>query len=288
MILNILHRTRYTYRKSVSFGAHRCLIRPIEGHDLKIRSSSLAIAPAHRVRWVHDIFNNCVALVEFLEPADELLIESRVEVDQYNANPFDFVLEPHALKLPMAYDAHEFQDISPYLVSSFPGDHGAVKAWIGPFLDLKGRAGTLDFFTALNKSVPMFFSYARREMPGVQSPAETLSIRSGSCRDFALLLMEAARAMGCAARFVSGYLCGNDDISQEAAAGATHAWAEIYLPGAGWKGFDPTCGRLADDYHVRVAVAREPFQAPPVSGSYIGSGDLFQGMDVHVDVRKIS
>ncbi len=288
MILSIYHKTRYTYREPVRFGVHRALIRPMEGHDLKIRSSGLSVSPSHKIRWAHDVFNNCVALVEFTEPSDELVIESTAEAGQSNPTPLDFALEPHALRLPMKYSEIEMRDIAPFLLWSFPGDAPSVSAWISPFLDIHGTAGTLDFFIALNQSVPLFFSYSRRETPGVQSPAETLRARSGSCRDFALLLMEAAKSMGCAARFVSGYLCGNDEASQEAAAGATHAWTEIYLPGAGWKGFDPTCGRLADDYHVRVAVSREPFQAPPISGSFSGARDLFSNMEIDVKVKKIS
>lgn len=288
MILDVYHKTRYSYRQPVNFGIHRCFIRPIEGHDLKIRSSRLEISPDYQIRWVQDVFNNCVALVSFDKPSDELVIESEVVVEQFNTNPFNFVLDAHAVDLPIQYTDEEKLDISPFLLPSSLSNGNAVRDWISPFLDMNGKAKTMDFLTALNSSVPMYFSYARRETPGVQSPAETLRIRSGSCRDFALLIMEAARAMGLATRFVSGYLCGNDDVSQEAAAGATHAWAEIYLPGAGWKGFDPTCGRLADDYHIRVAVSREPYQTLPVSGSYIGDQSLFTGLDIDVKVKKIS
>lgn len=288
MTLDILHKTSYHYSQPVRFGTHRCLIRPMEGHDLKIKSSSLLVSPTPKIRWVQDLFNNCVALMEFDQSADHLVIESALIVDQFNINPFDFVLEKHALDLPMAYTPAESLDLASFLPLGFPQDEPVLRQWIGPFLDINGRAKTMDFLTAINRSMPLFFSYSRRELPGVQTPAETINLRSGSCRDFAMLMMEAARCMGLAARFVSGYLCGGDDKSQEVAAGATHAWAEIYLPGAGWKGFDPTCGRLADDYHVRVAVSREPFQAPPVSGSYIGAQGLFVGMNVEVLIKNIS
>ncbi|MDZ4742475.1 MAG: transglutaminase family protein [Verrucomicrobiota bacterium] len=288
MILDVYHRTRYTYLQPVTFGIHRCFIRPIEGHDLKIKSSRLDISPAYQIRWVQDVFNNCVALLTFEKPLDELVIESEVVVEQFNTNPFNFVLDRHAVNLPMQYTDEEKLDISPFLLPFSLTDAADVRAWISPFLDMNGQASTMNFLTALNSSVPMYFSYARRETPGVQSPSETLRIRSGSCRDFALLIMEAARTMGLAARFVSGYLCGNDDVSQQAAAGATHAWAEVYLPGAGWKGFDPTCGRLADDYHIRVAVSREAYQTLPVSGSYVGDPGLFSGLEIDVKVQKIS
>jgi len=131
------------------------------------------------------------------------------------------------------------------------------------------------------------FSYGRREEPGIQRPAQTLALRSGSCRDFALLFMEAARHMGLAARYVSGYLCSADQNESEVAANATHAWTEIYLPGAGWKGFDPTCGILAADLHVRVAATRNPDQATPIRGSYLGDASLFQDMSVTIDARVV-
>jgi transglutaminase-like putative cysteine protease len=164
-----------------------------------------------------------------------------------------------------------------------------VRQWIRPFLTPAGTAGTLEFFTALNRSVPLFFQYTRREEPGVQSPGETLSRRSGSCRDFALLFIEAARQLGVAARFVSGYLChGLNHESSGPAADATHAWAELYLPGAGWKGFDPTIGALAADLHVRTAVARTPAQATPVTGSYTGSTADYLRLEVIVNAHAIA
>ena len=164
--------------------------------------------------------------------------------------------------------------------------HGLQKlvGWFGG----GGVGGTVDFFSALGRSVPLFFQYTRREEPGVQSPGETLKRRAGSCRDFALLFMEAARMLGVAARYVSGYLCRADEEGTIGeASDATHAWAEPYLPGAGWKGFDPTCGILAADYHVRVAVARWPEQAVPVSGAFEGVGADYAGLTVTVDARAV-
>jgi len=225
--------------------------------------------------------------VEFSEPTAEMRILSRLVVEQYNTNPFDFVLEPWAVDLPFPYDPAEAEDVAPYTQLQFPQDTPAVQNWLRPFLNLEGRAKTLEFLTSLNKSFPLFFQYIRREEPGVQSPGDTLRRRSGSCRDFALLLMEAARHLGLAARFVSGYLCRSGEMPLDAAHHATHAWAEVYLPGAGWKGFDPTCGILAADHHVRVAVARQPNQASPVIGTFVGRQEDYLGLAVTVDAHVL-
>jgi len=289
MRLAIEHSTYYYYRRPVDFGPHRLLVRAIEGHDVQIRASGLRIAPAHRIRWLRDVFGNSLAVVEFAEPAAQLEIHSSLTVEQFNTNPFDFVLDDHALTLPFAYDPGELPDVAPYNQVAFPSDSEAVAGWIRPFLNPRGSAGTLEFFTALNRSMPLFFQYARREEPGVQPPSETLRKRAGSCRDFALLFMEAARRFGVAARFVSGYLCrGEGQETAGVATDATHAWAEIYLPGAGWKGFDPTSGTLAADLHVRTAVTRDPAQAIPVAGSFAGASADFLRMEVTVNARAVT
>jgi transglutaminase-like putative cysteine protease len=287
MLLQIEHTTAYRYAEPVRLGTHRLMLRPMEGHDVQIRSSALRIQPEHKVRWVHDAFDNSIALVDFPAPASALRIESRVTVEQFNTNPFDFVLDSCALQVPFTYPAGEAPDLSPYQRPGHPADEAAVRDWLKPFLGAGGKAATLDLLIALNRSVPLYFQYSRREEIGVRSPATTLRERSGSCRDFALLLMEAARHLGIAARYVSGYLCDSGSERIDAASNATHAWAELYLPGAGWRGFDPTCGVLAADMHVRVAVAREPGQAVPVSGSFAGPASAFCDMLVTVNASAV-
>lgn len=287
MLLSISHITVYRYSEPVLLGPHRLMVRPLEAHDVQIRKSSLLITPKHNIRWIHDVFGNSIALVDFLENATEMRVESTVTLEQFNTNPFDFVLDPSAQELPFYYQPDEMPDLSPYLQRQHPEDDQAIRHWLRPFLNIQGRGKTLDFLIALNKSVPMFFTYRRREEPGVQTPGQTLSYRSGSCRDFAFLLMEAARALGLASRFVSGYLCQTAGSVYQAAMGATHAWTEIYLPGAGWRGFDPTCGILAADSHVRVAVTRTPSQAVPVGGNFTGFPMHYRGMQVMVDARVV-
>lgn len=287
MRLQIEHRTTYQYARPVTLGPHRLLIRPREGHDVQIRASGLTVEPDHQVRWIHDVYTNSIAILEFASPTDSLNILSTLEVEQFNTNPFDFILDPVAVRLPFHYVPEEAPDVVPYAQVHCQDDAEAVRQWIKPFLNLQGEAGTMEFLTSLNKSFPHYFQYQRREEPGVQTPGHTLKQRAGSCRDFAFLLMEAARSMGLAARFVSGYLCLAADAPADDAHNATHAWVEIYLPGAGWKGFDPTCGILAADLHVRVGVARHPDQAPPVSGTFAGSPADYQGMTVTVKARAL-
>jgi transglutaminase-like putative cysteine protease len=283
MLLTIKHTTDYRYARPVKFGPHKLMIRVIEGYDVQIRRSGLAISVPHRIRWLHDVFGNSVAIVDLTEAASELSIQSTLAVEQFNTNPFDFVLEPQAFECPFQYREEDAHDVAPFLRCHHPGDEKAVRAWIRPFLNAKGTANTVDFFTALAKSIPIAFQYNVREEPGVQSPGKTLNLRAGSCRDFALLYMEAARCMGVAARYVSGYLCRADAGGTLAqASDATHAWVDLYLPGAGWKGFDPTCGILAADYHVRTAVTRTPTQAVPVAGTFKGAPADYLGMAVSV------
>ena len=275
MLLTILHDNVYRDARPVELTRHRLMLRPAESHGLQIRSESLEIHPAHRLSWEHDVFWNSVAQVSFTEKAEVLRITSRYTVEQFNINPFNFVLEVYT----------NAEDLAPYLQPQYPQDTPAIRAWLKPFLDARGRGRTLEFLLALNEFIAAQFSYGAREEDNVQSPGETLASRAGSCRDFALLFMEAARHMGLAARFVSGYLCSMDDAKPDVASDATHAWTEIYLPCGGWIGFDPTCGTLAAGLHVRAAAVRNPAQATPIRGSYLGDASLFLGMEVTVQAH---
>ena len=288
MILTIEHINTYRYTRPVELTTHRLMLRPAESHGLQIRSEALEVHPQHTLSWEHDVFYNSVAQVVFQQKAEELRIVSRYTVEQFNLNPFDFVLEIYTNEFPFDYRGDDRTDLAPYLISQHPEDAEAVRMWLRPLLDSQGRGKTLEFLLALNDAIAATFGYGRREAPGVQSPAETLTLGTGCCRDFALLFMEAARCMGLAARYVSGYLCSADQDEPEVAANATHAWAEIYLPGAGWKGFDPTCGILAAGHHVRVAATRNPEQATPIRGSYLGDATLFQSMQVDIDARAVA
>ncbi len=288
MLLKISHINIYRYTRPVELTRHRLMLRPAESHSLQIRSEFLEIYPQHTLSWEHDVFYNSVAQINFTEKSEELRITSQYTVEQFNINPFNFALEIYTNDLPFDYRGDEISDLAPYIVPQFPEDQGATHEWLRPFLDSKGRGKTLEFLLELNELIAADFGYNVREIPGVQSPSETLAMRTGCCRDFALLFMEAARHMGLAARYVSGYLCSaNQEDTPDVATNATHAWTEIYLPGGGWKGFDPTCGIMAAGLHVRVAATRNPEQATPIRGSYLGDASLYQDMTVNIDARVV-
>ena len=288
MILQIDHINIYRYKRPVELTTHRLMLRPAESHGLQIRSEKLEIHPAHTLSWEHDVFYNSVAQIYFTEKTQELRIASQYRVEQFNINPFNFALEIYTNDLPFDYRGDDIQDLAPYVMPQYPQDQEAIHEWLRPFLDAQGRGKTLEFLLALNEYIAANFGYGVREEPGVQSPGETLTLGTGCCRDFALLFMESARHMGLAARYVSGYLCSADQDHVEIANNATHAWTEIYLPGGGWKGFDPTSGILAAGLHVRVAATRNPAQATPIRGSYLGDASLFEDMSISINARVVS
>jgi len=287
--LQIDHRTRYTYDRPVTFGVHRLMIRPRDGHDMRILDSSLVVTPGADVHWAFDTFGNSVALLTFHEEADELVIASRLELRRYGLDEPVTKIERHASDYPFCYDTDDSIDLGPLLTIHCPQDAPAVERWISAMIpELPNRS--LQVLDLLGTAIHESFTYRRRTAHGVQSPAETIATASGTCRDFAFLFMEAARSLGFAARFVTGYLHNpGSDAGQEGAlsgGGSTHAWADILIPGAGWIEFDPTNRIVAGRNLVRVATTRTPAQAVPVSGTYGHDGAAFLGMDVQVSVTR--
>jgi len=263
----ILHRTYYNFSGPVRLGPHALRLRPREGHELRIESSTLEITPAATLRWHRDAEDNSVAIATFDAPASQLLIESDVVIQQYNENPLDFLVADYATNHPFAYQPDDLVLLSPYInVAANPAD-GTLAAWLANIWQPGEPIQTYTLLQRLCSRMNETLSYQLREEPGVQAPLDTLSRASGSCRDFAYLFMEVARRLGLAARFVSGYLHAQASPTNF---GATHAWAEVFLPGAGWTGFDPTIGDIAGSGHIAVAVARLPESVPPVAGSFIG------------------
>jgi transglutaminase-like putative cysteine protease len=282
MKIRIRHRTTYRYSEQVAFSSHQLMIRPREGHDLHIDSSILDIVPAHAVHWMRDVNGNCIALVNFLEKSDRLMFYSELLLSHYDANPFGFILEERALRHPFTYDEESAPELAPYRQMVYPADTPAVRAWSGQFWKPGEETETLPLLQSLNRGIQGNFTYLRREKRGVQTPAETLSRLSGTCRDFAVLMLETCRLWGLAARFVTGYLVTDGTMGN-----STHAWMEVYLPGAGWKGFDPTAGLMTGTTHVTVAVSRHPERASPIIGSYLGPPTAFLGIEVNVQVEKL-
>ncbi len=287
--LTVLHRTVYRYRRPVAFGPHRLMFRPRDSHDLRLLDATIEIEPTPRLRWLHDVFGNSVAIAEFDTAAAQLSLTSKIVIDRHAGAAPEFPIEQFARTIPFSYPIAETPDLGRTIERHYSDPDRLVMEWARQFLNAHDT-DTIGFLSALATGIKEQFSYVVRHEPGVQTPVETLEGGSGSCRDYALLMMEAARSVGLAARFVSGYLYdpaidGHD--SDTAGAGATHAWVQIYLPGAGWQEFDPTNGSSGGHNLVPVAVAREPSQAVPVSGSFDGTAEDFVEMEVEVQVRSL-
>lgn len=277
----IIHRTYYNYSDDVTLGAHHFLLRPREDYELRIESFILQTTPAATLLWHRDVEGNSVAIANFDLPTNQLLIESEVIIQQYNESPLDFMVAGYAIDYPFVYQSDDKILLSPYMTIPEQEATDVVNKWISNFWQASEQIQTYTLLQRIASHINQTLSYRVREEPGVQTAQKTLSCGTGSCRDFALLFMEAAKCLGLASRFVSGYIY-TPQIANET--GATHAWAEVYLPGAGWKGFDPTIGKIAGADHIAVAVARLPESVPPIAGSFVGETD--SSLNVGVWVSK--
>jgi transglutaminase-like putative cysteine protease len=284
--LTVSHRTVYRYREPVVLGEHRMMFRPREGHDLRLIRSNLQISPqpAH-LRWLHDPFDNSVAIATFEGATIELSFDSTVTLEHFDSTQPEYPLEDYAQRYPFRYSDDDFPNLTRALTPRY--DDATVSRWALRFLDAGDSSGTMTFLAAMTCGIQEELEYIRRVEKGVQTPAETLRVRRGSCRDFAVLMMEAVRSLGIAARFVSGYIFTPDDAGM-AGGGATHAWMQAYLPGAGWIDFDPTNRIIGNRNLIRVAVAWCPEHALPLWGTYSGPPGSFIAMDVDVRVTEAS
>jgi transglutaminase-like putative cysteine protease len=286
-LLTVRHVTTYRYAKPVVLGEHRLMLRPRDSHDMRILSTRLAIAPQPAaVRWLHDVFENSVAVASFSAPAAELKFESAIGLEHFESSEPSCPIEEYAATYPFSYTAADAPDLTRSTERHYPDAEHQIDNWAKTFLNPNGPTETMAMLEAMTGFVKRDgFTYAAREAEGVQTPVETLQLRSGSCRDFALLMMEAARSLGLAARFVSGYLfVPGVDGAANVGGGATHAWLQVYLPGSGWIEFDPTNGIVGNRDLIRVAVVRDPAQAIPVSGTWTGAPADYLGMTVEVSV----
>jgi transglutaminase-like putative cysteine protease len=265
--LEIIHRTYYNFLGLARLEPHRLLLRPREGHELRILSARLDTWPPSRIRWHRDAFDNAVAIASFDTPTMRLEIASQIALEHHDEAPLDFLVDETALLYPFRYDVDTNAAMQPYLCGPDSTGQATLAAWLSQLWQPGERVETYVLLTRLCSAIQQSFTYEARDQPGVQDAAETLTRRIGSCRDFATLFMESVRFWGLAARFVSGYL---NSPSTDGRSGASHAWAEVYLPGAGWKGFDPTIGEITGSRHIAVAVARRPGAVSPVTGSYFG------------------
>ena len=289
-ILTVDHRTTYRYASPVSFGEHRMMMRPRDSHDLRLLETSLILRPAaSSIRWIHDVFGNSIAIARFDEPAAELHVESVFKAEHFPLPESAVEIEDYARRYPFSYDASEVPDIGRTAERHYPDPEHQVDLWARRFVEETPDHDTLGILSAMTKAIQAEFQYNAREEMGTQDPVTTLTTLTGTCRDYALLMMEAARSLGFAARFVTGYLYDDSKIAggedTVIGGGVTHAWLQIYLPGAGWVPFDPTNGLISDRNLIRVAVVRDPSQAVPLKGSFTGKPGDFLGMDVSVEIR---
>jgi transglutaminase-like putative cysteine protease len=282
--LRIYHRTSYRYRRPVRLGPHRLMLRPRESRDLRLISSDIAVTPTATITWAQDVFGNAVATASFQTMADTLVIDS-IAVLTLDAVAWPiFDVASTAICYPFRYADDEWIDLGALTVQQYPDSAGQLRDWAQAFVRAN-PTDTLALLKDLSAGVPRFVSYQSRENEGTQSPTQTLDRGWGSCRDFAVLFVEASRSLGFGARIVSGYVYRPDQtLVGSSDAGSTHAWAEVFVPGAGWITFDPTNRGVGGANLIPVAVARDIHQAMPVAGSFVGTQDAFQGMSVEVRV----
>jgi len=289
-VFTVHHRTNYRYRKPVSFGEHRMLMRPRDSPDQRHIASSLAFnPPPAALRWSQDVFGNAVATARFQGRATALTVISTLQIEHEALTLDDDAVEQYARLMPFSYDPDDMPDLQRSIERHYADPGHTVAAWARGLLGTDGPASTLAMLTDMTRRIYRQGTYVSRPEPGIQAPHETLRLGTGTCRDFAVLMMEAARCLGLAARFVTGYIyvaprAPRPGTPRTKGGGNTHAWVQIYVPGPGWVDFDPTNNIIGSRDLIRVAAVRDPGQAVPLAGSWAGGADDCIGMDVSVDV----
>jgi transglutaminase-like putative cysteine protease len=289
-ILTVRHLTRYRYAKPVSFGEHRMMFRPRESFDQHVLETSLTIIPEpSALRYVHDVFGNCIGIARFGALAKELTFESVIRLIHTPEDSLDDPASPDlALNAyPFAYEEADLPDLYSSMLRGYRDADNTLDKWSRRFLQNVRKVDAPRVLEAMTHTIHNELRYVARALGPPQTPLETLRLGRGTCRDFAVLMMEAVRTLGLAARFVSGYIYS--PIRDAAAptkkgGGNTHAWVRVYLPNGGWAEFDPTNGLIGNRDLIRVAVVRDPIQASPLWGSWHGETDDYLGMDVDVQV----
>lgn len=284
-LLTISHVTAYTYRQPVSFGEHRIMVRPLESHDQHLVEARLSIEPQpSALRWLHDVFGNSVAIAEFGATSSSLRFESVVHLEHAPAALQSAEVEDYARMFPFTYSSEDMPDLLRSIERQHHDPYREIDIWARQFINPNGETDTLEMLTRISTTIHRTFTYVQRHEKGTQTSTETLRKRQGTCRDYAMLMIEAVRALGFAARFVSGYVYSSNAAKGTVGGGNTHAWVRIFLPGSGWVEFDPTNGTVGNSGLIRVAVARDPYQALPLSGTWFGLPGSFVGMDVTLDI----
>lgn len=290
VIYDLEHVTTYRYATPVTFGEHRAIFLPSSSYAGRILSYSLETSLPSTVRWMMDTLSNNVAVIDFSGSTEELVVTYRVRGEHFGLKALtEFPLELRAEKVPVQYTPDEWIDLAAFMRPHADDPTGAVAAWAKRFV-AGDQDNTLDVLQRMMADIHSNLTYEARETEGTQAPGKTLQSKSGTCRDYAWLMIEALRRLGFACRFVSGYLydpaLDGGDVGMTGS-GATHAWLQVYLPGAGWQTFDPTNQLTAGFDLIRVAIARHPGQVMPLSGSWFGNADAYLGMEVQVELRKL-
>lgn len=282
--LAIRHRTAYRYREPVGLGPHRLMLGPRESCDVRLNAFDVTITPEAHVTWAQDVFGNAVATATFPAMSDSLIIESVAKL-QFEAAAWPvFDIAAAAVSYPFRYTDDEWTDLGGLAAQAYSDPVGRLRDWARGFV-AGNPTDTLSLLKDLSAGVARSIDYQPRENEGTQSPVETLDRGWGSCRDYAVLFVEAARSLGFGARIISGYLHNPDgDLTGVDGSGSTHAWADVYIPGAGWITFDPTNRGVGGFNLVPVAVARTIGQTAPVAGNYAGASNAFESMTVDVAV----
>jgi len=284
MNLAISHLTRYAYDRPVQLLPHLLYLRPRENPLLQVNRFAFTFQPAARVDWMRDDFDNLPASAQFTENAATLEIRSECAVSTADAPPFDFLVRDYATAFPFAYEPLHRFNLSIYLAPPGRDVQAVLRRWLDEHFTPRPRE-TVAWLFALNLVVQRGVAYRRRDEPGIQSSTTTVTLGSGSCRDLAVLLVDCARTLGVAARFVSGYLY--DPGSNGATSGSMHAWAEVFLPGAGWRGLDPTHGIFCHNAHVPVAHAVVAESVNPIQGAFFSAAPAVAHLMTDVRVRRL-
>ena len=290
VVLEIRHVTTYQYRNPVKFGAHRAMFLPRPAARGRLLSWSAKTNLHSRTRWVSDGLSNNVTEIEFDEAGKELTFTFQFRGVHFGGESVEqFALEPRAERVPVQYTPDEWTDLIGFMRPHAEDPDVSVAAWASSFLTGSGNR-TIDVLARMLDTFRDTFSYQARVTEGTLSPRELLQSKSGTCRDYAWLMIEALRRLGFAARFVTGYIYDaalDGGAAGTTGSGATHAWVQVFLPGAGWMNYDPTNHINAGFDLIPVAIARYPGQAIPLAGSWSGHANDYLGMSVDVAVHKL-
>lgn len=291
VIYNLEHITTYKYAKPVKFGEHRAIFLPNGGYGERVLEYSIKTNIPAKIRWMTDTLSNNVAILQFNEESQELSVTYKMICQHFGIKGItEFPLDERAEEVPVQYTPDEWLDLASYIRPHAEDLEGILASWVKSFV-AGDQDETIDVLHRMMQSINQDLTYQSREVEGTQSPAQTLKLKSGTCRDYAWLMIEALRRLGFACRFVSGYLYDQALDGGEigmVGSGATHAWLQVYLPGAGWRSYDPTNRITAGFELIQVAIARHPAQVIPLSGTWFGETEDYLGMDVSVKISKLA